>query len=229
MESIGLLTPPAHRMFISRSTFWRRPELKKFEPFAIGAFMLGVTPPRGPAEARRCRSARDRASQTHCRYRSRPHSHRHRSRPPAPRPPRGFPRLACSSVRCKGCPSPDNNEASWLCLPEIPVEERVVDGFAVCQCYNPQVSRARLARLLNLAPEANAAVVLHFAAERRGHHAFAPLALNVRPLAHHLLLEIPRRPHACAAKRDCWTSMELRNASNTSSRESKRISADSPP
>ena len=32
MESIGLLTPPAQRMSMSWSTFWRRPEEKKFEP-----------------------------------------------------------------------------------------------------------------------------------------------------------------------------------------------------
>ncbi len=32
MESIGLFTPPAQRMFMSWSTFWRRPEEKKFEP-----------------------------------------------------------------------------------------------------------------------------------------------------------------------------------------------------
>src|SRR3954463_11735914 len=43
MESIGLLTPPAHRISISRSTFWRRPELKKLEPLASGAFMARST------------------------------------------------------------------------------------------------------------------------------------------------------------------------------------------
>ena len=32
MESIGLLTPPAQRMSMSWSTFWRRPEEKKLEP-----------------------------------------------------------------------------------------------------------------------------------------------------------------------------------------------------
>ena len=32
MESIGLFTPPAQRMSMSWSTFWRRPEEKKLEP-----------------------------------------------------------------------------------------------------------------------------------------------------------------------------------------------------
>src|SRR2546422_9607116 len=31
MESMGLFTPPAQRIFISCSTFWRRPEAKKLE------------------------------------------------------------------------------------------------------------------------------------------------------------------------------------------------------
>ena len=35
MESIGLFTPPAQRMFMSWSTFWRRPDEKKLEPLVL--------------------------------------------------------------------------------------------------------------------------------------------------------------------------------------------------
>ena len=44
MESIGLFTPPAHRMFMSWSTFWRSPEEKKLEPLlwlSLAAESLG--------------------------------------------------------------------------------------------------------------------------------------------------------------------------------------------
>src|SRR5438034_6382419 len=36
MESIGLFTPPAQRMSMSWSTFWRKPDEKKFEPLVLG-------------------------------------------------------------------------------------------------------------------------------------------------------------------------------------------------
>src|SRR3989344_4379149 len=35
MESIGLFTPPAQRMSMSWSTFWRRPDEKKLEPLVL--------------------------------------------------------------------------------------------------------------------------------------------------------------------------------------------------
>ena len=36
----------------------------------------------------------------------------------------------------------DNSAVSFLFLPEVPVEERVMDGLAVLQCNNPEKSRS---------------------------------------------------------------------------------------
>ena len=97
------------------------------------------------------------------------------------------------SARYKGCRFPDNSAASWLALAEIPVEERVVDSLAVRQCYNPQEARSSFSLHRNPAPMPDTVVALDFAADRRGEHLTAPVALDIGPLSQHLLLEVSRR------------------------------------
>jgi hypothetical protein len=74
---------------------------------------------------------------------------------------------------------------------KIAVRERIVNGFAIFQCYHTQVS----AKFWDEDPEAVAAIVLCLHAHRRTPGKFAPLTSQVRALAKYLFLEIERRLH----------------------------------
>src|SRR5947208_2957555 len=90
---------------------------------------------RSQEEVQSSRSLRGQACSTHGRYQSR----RHRlSCPDRPQDLRLSPACLCqdrSSVRYKGCPSPDSNAASSLLLPETAAEKLVTDRLSIVQ-YN---------------------------------------------------------------------------------------------
>lgn len=64
--------------------------------------------------------------------------------------------------------------------------------LAVFQCYYPKVAGSTLGWQCDPAPKANSAIRLNLASDRRRDRILAPLTLDVRPLAQHLILKTAR-------------------------------------
>ena len=71
-----------------------------------------------------------------------------------------------------------------------------MNRFTVIQRNDTEDARGQFSMTDDLAPEPDASVRLFLAMERRGDYLAALSRVNTRPLASHLLVEIPRRFHA---------------------------------
>lgn len=82
-----------------------------------------------------------------------------------------------------------------MALLEIPIKERIVDGFTIGKRNDAKIAGLATLRILDAEPVPDAAIRLHFPPQRVFDCCEAPPAFNIGTLSQHLLLEIARGFH----------------------------------
>ena len=115
------------------------------------------------------------------------------------------------AIRCRGCRSQNSDGVSQVCLPMTTVEESVLDGLPVRQRHDAKNARLSGVWRDNIAPAADASVVLDVATDRQ--RRLGLCQRQIRALAHHLFGEVTRRGHSSpilnAAMNASWGMLTL--------------------